>query len=139
MIVLLGSWTSIALLTTLSSKIEEYMKKSFPSLGFIASQIVPLSVIVINSILPKLIEALMKLDPYDSQGDAVRILVLRTFIAKTFNVALMSLSLLLLSDPVMFTQVSEKHGVWVIGRRSLCIALGVSLTVHRSIYTFSLV
>jgi hypothetical protein len=70
---------------------------------------VPVSVIVINSILPKLIEALMKLDPYDSQGDAVRILVLRTFIAKTFNVVLMSLSLLLLSDPVMFTQVREKQ------------------------------
>ena len=108
-IVLLGSWVSIALLTILSSKIEEDMKKSFPGLVFIAPQLVPVSVIVINSILPKLIEALMKLDPYDSQGDAVRILVLRTFIAKTFNVVLMSLSLLLLSDPVMFTQVREKQ------------------------------
>jgi len=73
---------------------------------------VPLTVTMLNVIMPKLIVVLLKLEKYDDQGTVIKQTVFRTFLAKTFNILIQVMSYMLLADPFALSSVDTPQYIF---------------------------
>lgn len=99
------SWCVILLLTTRARALEDFVSSRVSSvLAPYAASVVPASVTIINAIMPTLLNLLTKFEQWQDPGFALKIRILRLFLAKMTNVLLQIFSYTLLLDPYMFTE-----------------------------------
>lgn len=84
----LASWYVIILLTTQNQKFERLLVDVAPVVAPYASALVPLTVTVINSLLPMLVKEITRLEMWDHEGYAIKAMILRLFVAKVLNIAI---------------------------------------------------
>jgi uncharacterized membrane protein YgcG len=98
-------WAAIMYLTAQSGALAGALQESYPALAGagVATSAVPAAVSIINSMLPPLITAIVKLEKWDSAGKVAKQMTSRLYFAKIFNAGIQVFSYALLIDPVLFT------------------------------------
>ena len=99
----LAGWTLIVLLIAGQIEFVNDLQAQIPR--GLPIDVVPLTVTLLNVIMPKLIVILLKLEKYDDQGTVIKQTVFRTFLAKTFNILIQVMSYMLLADPFALSPV----------------------------------
>ena len=101
----LAGWTLIVLLIAGQIEVVNDLQAQIPK--SVPLDVVPLTVTLLNVIMPKLIVVLLKLEKYDDQGTVIKQTVFRTFLAKTFNILIQVMSYMLLADPFALSSVDS--------------------------------
>jgi hypothetical protein len=98
-----GSFTAIIYLTVYASKISDEAK-NIPGLSNIGTFIGPLSLQVINAVVPTLLEQITHLEKWDSAQTELKFLLFRVYLSNTLNTLILTLSYIILMDPFLLAQ-----------------------------------
>ena len=98
-----ASFTAIIYLTVYSSRISE-IAKNYPGMSNIGSFISPISLQAINAIVPVLLELITTLENWDQPSTELQFLLFRVYISNTLNTLILTLSYIILADPILLSQ-----------------------------------
>ncbi len=109
-----ASWAIILALTT--GRLSDYMVSIPESLS---SVLVPAVVTIINTIMPVLVTLVTSFEAWDRPGTKIRMLIVRTYLAKVLNAAIQVVSVHLLADPFAYRNTLSAGTRYAVEKRFL--------------------